>query len=931
MRTLVVHVPSVAALLALVAAPACSSTSEPTPTETSKAKATKVRPAWAKRHDFVSVASPSLAGAVSPKMVEGGLRFRFEDGVATLDAPLSTRGPLDPPRYASRDGAGVRLRLQGAGDAKDQRVQGTRASVRHSAGVEEIWDNDDRGLEQTFRVNAPLGSAADELRLRVLVEGATAQLQGDEVLLVTGDGARLRYGDLAVTDAKGLSLPARFVVADAEVHIVVDTRGATYPITVDPSLRSLKSPVAKISVPGGAQTFVFAGDINKDGFQDVAVGVPNAVVSLKANAGVVRIFYGSATGLPAAPSLTLEGSAENQRFGCGLAAPGDLDGDGFPELLVGSCGYNGGQVDEGRVDLYKFSAGTPLKFASVWHYEGNLAGLKVGSVVAAGDFDGDGVSDIVVGVPGATTASGAGAGSAIMFKGAKDPAAIPITPSWTFEGEQAGAGAGFAVAAAGDVDKDGFGDLLVAAPNFDMPTGAADAGRVYLFRGSNAGPSTLPSWSADGVQPGARFGTALAGRGDVNNDTYADVAIGAPDFDAPGLTDAGAVFIFHGGKDGLPKSANSTIAGRRLYLGGPGGARLGGTLSFGDINGDKHSDLLAGYARFAGGGVSSVALYLGACNGLIPDSVFRGGSKDRRNEVAIVPWFDDPDFARVVATGADVNKDGYDDMLFSSTGSLGLNSFWDQDLDGEADEFELQQDPRAPTSFDTDGDGCDDGTDAWYNGTAGDPTKFPAGCAGGSFGSAAKLVCPQLTPIYVEEGPLAGTCVPCSVDANPTCKGGFPGALASGALNACPTDTAPLCVTTGALRGSCVAACTGPASCTDALTPVCNTQSGRCIGCDGDFGAGTPAACPSAEARFCSKEGVTLGACTGSQLKPTVADGGADGGSSSGNNQVAATGPDLSGCSACAVGQSATPRQGLLAVLGWAGAALIFARRRRRS
>jgi hypothetical protein len=865
-------------------------------------------------------------------MVEGGLRFRFEGGAASIKAPLATRGPMDPPRYAPGNAPGVQLRLQGAGEPSGLGIRGARASLRHSAGIEEIWDNDERGLEQTFRVEGPLDPASNELRLRIKVDGARAQLQGTDVELHADDGARLRYGDLAVVDAKGRRLPSHFAIAGAEIHIVVDAREASYPIVVDPSLRSLKSPVARVSVPGGAQTIAFVGDVNKDGFADVAVGVPTAAVSGKNNAGEVRLFFGSATGLPTVPSLVLQGTTESQRFGCGLAGAGDSDGDGYAELLIGSCGFNGGQVDEGRVDLYKFGPGTPaLKAESVWHYESNVAGLKLGSVIAAGDFDNDGANDIVIGIPGAKPGAGVNAGSVLLFKGNKNPATIGTTPSWTFDGDQAGANVGFAVAAAGDVDKDGFSDLLVAAPNYDLPS-ALDAGRVYLFRGSATGPSSLPAWSADGVQPGAHFGFALAGRGDVNNDGYADIAIGAPDFDAPGLPDAGAVLVFHGGPDGLAKAANTTITGKRLQLPDPAGvasARLGGTLSFGDINGDKHSDLLAGYARVTQGGVQSAALYLGSCNGLIPSSVFRAGGKDKQNGIALVPWIGDPDHGRVVVSGTDLNKDGYDDMLFSSSDALGLNSFWDQDLDGEDDLFEAEKDPRAPTSFDTDGDGCDDGTETWY-GPAGDATKFPAGCAGGSFGSDAKLTCPQLTPIYVEEGPLAGTCVPCSVDANPACKGGFPGAFASGALNACPSDKAPLCVTTGALRGSCAAACTGPASCTDALAPVCNTQTGRCVGCDGDFGTGSPAACPSQEAPSCAKDGIAVGACTGAKLKPTATDAGTDSGSGGGTTPVGATPPDLSGCSACAVGQAPAPKQGLLSLLGSAFALLAFVRRRRR-
>ena len=121
---------------------------------------------------------------------------------------------------------------------------------------------------------------------------------------------------------------------------------------------------------------------------------------------------------------------------------------------------------------------------------------------------------------------------------------LPALPDWTVEGDESYAGFGSTLASAGDVNGDGFADLIVGARYY-----GANCGRVYVYYGSANGPSTTPDWIADGDQDEAHFGWAVGTAGDVNNDGYDDIVVGAlgnPSFSAPGR-----VVVYYGSPAGL--------------------------------------------------------------------------------------------------------------------------------------------------------------------------------------------------------------------------------------------------------------------------------------------------------------------------------------------------------------------------------------------
>src|SRR6185503_17803037 len=170
------------------------------------------------------------------------------------------------------------------------------------------------------------------------------------------------------------------------------------------------------------------------------------------------------------------------------------------------------------------------------------AGANLGSHVAtAGDVNGDGFSDVLVGAWRFDDAF-VDEGRAFLFLGS--PTGLATTPAWTADGEQLGALLG-SVASAGDVNGDGFGDVIVGAEGFT--SGESAEGRVSLFLGSASGLSLVPARTLESDQSEAAFGRALAMAGDVNGDGFGDVIVGVPGLDDPYVTfDSGGASVFLG-------------------------------------------------------------------------------------------------------------------------------------------------------------------------------------------------------------------------------------------------------------------------------------------------------------------------------------------------------------------------------------------------
>ncbi len=281
-----------------------------------------------------------------------------------------------------------------------------------------------------------------------------------------------------------------------------------------------------------------AGDVNNDGCSDIVIGAPYYTHG-EINEGAAFVFFGeTTTDLFGEPS-PLELNQASAYFGASVSSAGDVDNDGYADVIVGAPGYDHGQVDEGAVFIFPGMA-TGIS-SSLWPLEYNQAGAQIGtSVSSAGDVNGDGFDDVIVGAPGYDHDQ-AKEGAAFVYPGTF--LGLSPVPFWSWESDQENAYFGASVSTAGDVNGDGYDDVIVGIPSYS--NGEANEGAAVIYTGSAVGFSIFPTYGVESNQANAYFGHSVSTAGDVNGDGYDDVIIGAHLFNN-GHTDEGAAFLYYG-------------------------------------------------------------------------------------------------------------------------------------------------------------------------------------------------------------------------------------------------------------------------------------------------------------------------------------------------------------------------------------------------
>ncbi|MCH2105068.1 MAG: integrin alpha [Planctomycetes bacterium] len=265
---------------------------------------------------------------------------------------------------------------------------------------------------------------------------------------------------------------------------------------------------------------------------------------------------------------TVYGDSAGDSLGYSLAAAGDWDADGIVDLLVGAPGVDGAGPDTGRVMVRSGRTGEAL-----FSVDGALAGDRAGRAVAAlGDVNADGVGDFAYGTP-TRSIGGNQAGGAFVVSGSDGS----VLHSW--EGSTPFGVFGFSVASAGDLDGDGRQDLWIGAPNED-PNGP-DSGAVYAYStGSGSLLLVIP-----GANPGDKFGSSLCSIGDANQDGVSDLLVGSPDEAVAGQAAAGSARLFSG--------ADGSFLG--AWFGANADERYGTALcAIGDRDADGRADFAVG-------------------------------------------------------------------------------------------------------------------------------------------------------------------------------------------------------------------------------------------------------------------------------------------------------------------------------------------------
>jgi hypothetical protein len=330
-----------------------------------------------------------------------------------------------------------------------------------------------------------------------------------------------------------------------------------------------------------------AGDVNNDGHDDVIVGSP-LYFDGQVREGRALVYHGRIGGPSTLAAWTGEGNKDEANFGWSVASAGDVNNDGFADVIVGAPLFSNGELEEGRAYVYH-GGSLGLAAGHAWLAESDQASANFGwSVASAGDVNGDGFDDVIVGTPQYTNGE-TEEGRACVYLGGSG--GLATTPAWTAEGNQAFANLGYSVAGAGDVDNDGFADVIVGAYRYD--NGEANEGRAYVYLGSGSGLATVPAWTAESDQAFASFGRSVAGAGDVDNDGFADVIVGAYQYDG-GQLNEGQACVYLGSGSGLDTTPIWT--GESDQNNAWFGLSVAGA---GDVNQSGYSDIIVGVPHAA--------------------------------------------------------------------------------------------------------------------------------------------------------------------------------------------------------------------------------------------------------------------------------------------------------------------------------------------
>lgn len=385
------------------------------------------------------------------------------------------------------------------------------------------------------------------------------------------------------------------------------------------------------------------GDVNGDGYGDLIVGAPG----FDSNRGKVYVYCGGPHGLSDKPCWAMQGEHVGDQFGDRVGQAGDVNGDGYADVFVSAPSYQGGL---GRCEVY-LGGKKGLKKKADWSVSPRSGAQQFGDCThPTGDVNGDGYDDLLVGAYQALSS----AGRALLYLGG--PQGLSPVAAWEGKGEAESDQYGYTLGSAGDFDGDGYGDILLGAkfhdPSAELKMKAkamATAGKAYFYPGSAQGPKPL-AWTALGSERGAQFSVRGYGVGDLDGDGHPELLISEPGADEGW----GAVHIYSSPGFRL----RWTLRGKDLGVNDFG--RAAGPA--GDLNGDGYDDLvIAGRQRDQG----KVFVFLGGPAGLAAKPAFQ-----------ISSGTDKGGYGSWVAPAGDLDGDGLDDLVIgaeisSETLSLG--------------------------------------------------------------------------------------------------------------------------------------------------------------------------------------------------------------------------------------------------------------------
>jgi len=405
-----------------------------------------------------------------------------------------------------------------------------------------------------------------------------------------------------------------------------------------------------------------AGDVDGDGLDDVVVGSPG-YTDFDYGTGAAWLVSGATLSATsgafslADADAVMVGDTGAEFFGQEVSGPGDVDGDGYDDLVVGVQNGDGDGSGSLRGEVYLFRG--PLSGeVALADADAALTGEAdddwAGNAVASEDVDGDGQVDLLI----AAKHAGGGVGEVFLFQGAFSGEMDLADADARLLGEDLEDWAGDALDGAGDVDGDGLGDVIIGAYGED--DGGADAGAAYMVLGGVTGEVDLADadYKILGESSDDRAGAGVAGAGDVDGDGLDDVAVGAPFVTVSG-SHVGALYLIGGATLVDHGGGVFDLSGADSQLLGDTGSALGYAVSgVGDTNGDGFDDVVAGAIYDEEVDYRGGAAWLVLGGETIPtdrDAKLLAESRD--------------DYAGYSVSGAgDIDGDGLDELLVGAYG-----------------------------------------------------------------------------------------------------------------------------------------------------------------------------------------------------------------------------------------------------------------------